>query len=388
MADPATVFDGAEYGRRCAALQAGMAARGLDALLLTSPADVFYVTGFLTRFWESPARPWFVIVPAKGAPVAVIPEIGRVLMAQCAIGEIRCWSAPDPEDDGVSLLSDTLCALVPESGRIGMPMGLETSLRMPLGDYHRVAAHIAPRAFADATAVVQRVREVKSEAEIARIRKTCGVADAAFDAVPEIVGRDPVLATVFRRFQAALLDAGADWVSYTAGGAGQGGYGDVISPAAEVLLRTGDVLMLDTGAVKDGYFCDFDRNYAIGAPSDEVQQAHAALYAATETALEQMRPGMLASDVHRLLTERLIALGVVPGGGRLGHGLGITLTEWPSFTDRDSTELCANMVLTLEPAVEIAAGRILGHEENIVLRADGPELLSRRCPVDLPVIDL
>jgi Xaa-Pro aminopeptidase len=92
--------------------------------------------------------------------------------------------------------------------------------------------------------------------------------------------------------------------------------------------------------------------------------------------------------VHRLLTERLIALGVVPGGGRLGHGLGITLTEWPSFTDRDSTELCANMVLTLEPAVEIAAGRILVHEENIVLRADGPELLSRRCPVDLPVIDL
>jgi Xaa-Pro aminopeptidase len=388
MAEPAALFAPAEYARRRSALQAGMAGQGQDALLLTGAADIFYITGFLTRFWESPARPWFVILPATGQPVAVIPEIGRFLMQQCQIGEVRCWAAPDPVDDGVSLLADTLRDIVPSDGRIGVPMGLETSLRMPLADYLRVRARIAPRVLEDATGVVQRVREIKSEAEIAKLREICGIADAAFDRVPEIVARGSRLDTVFRRFQAALLEAGADWVSYTAGGAGQGGYGDVISPAAPVPLRAGDILMLDTGAVKDGYFCDFDRNFAIGTPSDEVRRAHAALFAATETALEQLRPGMAACDVHRLLTERLEALGAVPGGGRLGHGLGITLTEWPSFTDRDRTVLQENMVLTLEPAVEIVPGRILVHEEDIVLRADGPELLTRRCPADLPVIEI
>jgi len=78
--------------------------------------------------------------------------------------------------------------------------------------------------------------------------------------------------------------------------------------------------------------------------------------------------------------------GAVAGGGRLGHGLGITLTEWPSFTPLDQTELREGMVLTLEPGVEIAPGRILVHEENIVLRDAGPELLSRRAPAEMPEI--
>ena len=386
MADPGLVFPPEEFDRRCAALQAGMARQGLDALLLTSAADIFYVTGFLTRFWESPARPWFLVLPASGAPTAVIPEIGRYLMSHCRIGEIRGWSAPDPQDDGVFLLTETLSDLVPQTGSIGLPMGLETSLRMPLGDYQRVVTALAPRRFVDATDVVQRVREIKSEGEITKIRQICQIADRAFDRVPEVVARAPMLDAVFRGFQAALLEEGADWVSYTAGGAGQGGYGDVISPAGAVPLTPGDILMLDTGAVKDGYFCDFDRNYAIGPASEAARRAHAALYEVTDAALSQLRPGMLACDVHHLLTQGLTALGATAGGGRLGHGLGVTLTEWPSFTDRDQTVLRENMVLTLEPAVEIAEGKILVHEENIVLRAEGPELLSRRCPADLPEI--
>ncbi|MCC0062799.1 MAG: aminopeptidase P family protein [Defluviimonas sp.] len=386
MAERSLVFPAAEFVRRTGALQARMAEAGQDALLLTGPADIFYVTGFLTRFWESPARPWFVVVPAAGRPVAVIPAIGSALMGRTWIDDIRTWPAPDPEDDGIGLLAETLGDLVPESGAIGVPMGLETSLRMPLGDYLRLAARLAPRGLVDATDTIQRVREIKSEAEIAKIRAICGIADTAFEAVPAIVAETPRLDTVFRSFQMALLEAGADWVSYTAGGAGPGGYGDVISPAGPQVLRAGDLLMLDTGAVKDGYFCDFDRNFALGKPSPEVCRAQAALFAATEAALATLRPGMRASDAHRILTGALEKEGATPGGGRLGHGLGVTLTEWPSFTDRDHTELRAGMVLTLEPSVELAPGRILVHEEDIVLRATGPELLSRRAPAELPVI--
>ncbi|MGP6087847.1 M24 family metallopeptidase [Antarctobacter jejuensis] len=388
MAETALPFAPGEYARRCAALQGAMAGQGMDALLLTSAADVFYVTGFLTRFWESPARPWFVIVPVSGRPVAVIPEIGQPLMARCGTVDIRTWPAPVPGDDGVSLLVDTLCALVPEAGRIGVPMGLETCLRMPLGDYAQVVEAVAPRVFVDGTEAVQRVREIKSEDEIAKIRQICGIAGRAFDRVPEMVAERPVLDTVFRGFQALLLEAGADWVSYVAGGAGPDGYGDVISPARAEPLARGDILMLDTGAVKDGYFCDFDRNFAVGVPSDAARRAHAALFAATERALSQLRPGMRACDVHRILTEGLRAEGTEPGGGRLGHGLGVTLTEWPSFTELDRTPLREGMVLTLEPSAVVAPGRIMVHEENIVLRAGGPELLSPRASSDLPVIEI
>ena len=383
MLDVAPIFPATEFRGRVTRLQAAMQPAAIDALLLTSPADIFYVTGFLTRFWESPARPWFVIVPSTGEPIAVIPAIGAELMGRSWLTNILTWDAPDPDDDGVSLLADTIMQLVPANGAVGIPMGLETHLRMPMADFARVTALIAPRRITDATAVVQRVREIKSEAEIAKIRATCSIADRAFARVPEFAQAGRPLDQVFRNFQIALLDEGADWVSYVAGGAGQGGYGDVISPAAAKPLTMGDILMLDTGAVRGGYFCDFCRNYAIGGPNDAARRAHDALYAATDVALETLRPGMTASHLYHTLTNALRAAGATPGGGRLGHGLGITLTEWPSVTAKDTTELREGMVLTLEPGVEIAPGKILVHEENIVLRADGCELLSSRASPQL-----
>ena len=384
MAERSLIFPRAEYERRIAALQARMAAAGQDALLLTTAADVFYVTGFLTRFWESPARPWYMVIPANGTPVAVIPAIGADLMGRCWIEDIRVWPAPDPRDDGVSLLAQTLSDLVPEGGAIAVPMGLETQLRAPLADFACVQRRIGDRKIVDGTDTLQRVREVKSDLEVAAIRESCAIAGRVFDRVPEFARAGVPLSQVFRDFQIALLQEGADWVSYVAGGAGPGGYGDVISPADDRPLQAGDVLMLDTGAVRNGYFCDFDRNYSVGPPDAETAKAQEALWQATEVAINGLRSGMRACDVHTVLADALTDHGAQPLGGRLGHGLGVTLTEWPSFTQLDETELVAGMALTLEPGVEIAPGRCLVHEENILLTDHGAELLSPRAPRHLP----
>lgn len=377
------IFPEAEFQDRVSRLQAGMAAAGLDALLLTTAPDVFYVTGFLTRFWESPARPWFVVVPVKGKPIAVIPAIGAKLMGKTWVTDIWTWTSPDLVDDGVSLLVDALTAHVPGTGKIGVPMGHETQLRMPLADFERVKAGITPRRFVDATDVVRRVREVKSAVEIDRIRSICGVADRAFDLVPQIAHVGVPLDQVFRQFQMTLLSEGADWVPYLAGGAGPGGYGDVISPADSRALQTGDVLMLDTGAVKAGYFCDFDRNWAIGRASGASRRAYDTLYSATEAGLAAAKPGATAADLYQEMQRVIRQEG---DAGRLGHGLGLTLTEWPSLIPTDHTVLREGMVLTLEPGMEVSPGRILVHEENIVIGAEGAELLSRRAPIELPVL--
>jgi Xaa-Pro aminopeptidase len=72
--------------------------------------------------------------------------------------------------------------------------------------------------------------------------------------------------------------------------------------------------------------------------------------------------------------------------GRLGHGLGMQVTEWPSNTADDGTEIVEGMVLTLEPGLTWEPGKLMLHEENVAIRSDGPELLSRRAPPELPVI--
>ena len=158
--------------------------RDIAAILVTTEPEVRYFTGFHTPFWQSPTRPWFTVIPAAGKPVAIIPSIGRASMAQTWIDDIRTWSAPRPDDDGVSLLVDCLRELA-AGGRIGMPMGPETHVRMPLGDLDGVRVDVG--AFTDVTDIVSGLRMVKSEHEIAKHRFICGVVSDAFDKLPNLL---------------------------------------------------------------------------------------------------------------------------------------------------------------------------------------------------------
>ena len=374
-----------EYRARLARAQALMAEAGLTALLLTTEPEVRYFTGYLTRFWESPSRPWFLIVPLAGDPIAVIPSIGAALMSQTWVDDIRTWQAPDLVDDGVSLLADTLAGVCGKSGAIGMPSGHETHVRMPHADLLRLVSMLPQNKVTDDAGIMRRLRMVKSEREITKIRHACQIAGRAFDRVPEIAGEGVPLESVFRQFQILCLEEGADWVPYLAGGAGRDGYGDVISPATTAPLQTGDILMLDTGLVWDGYFCDFDRNFAIGQPSDTACAAHDKLMAAVQAGADAARPGATARDVFYAMDAIVTGGAGASDAGRLGHGLGMQLTEGLSFIAGDDTVLETGMVLTLEPGIEVAPDCILVHEEDIVITAGAPEFLSPRA-IDLTIL--
>ncbi len=364
---PPRGFPEEEYLRRTVAAQLLMQEAGLAGLLLTQEADLRYFSGFLTRFWESPTRPWFLVIPASGAPIAVIPSIGAPLMETTWITDIRTWPAPQPGNDGISLLTETLRAL---GGPVGVPSALESHMRMPRDTYEALRGAVL---LTDDAGIVARLRAVKSEAEIDKIAEACGIAGRAFARVPEIAAPGVPLSEVFRRFQMLCLEEGADWVPYLAGGAGPGGYADVISPATDAPLQAGDVLMLDTGLVWDGFFSDFDRNWSLGAPNGATQDAHARLIEAVEAGHDAARPGALACDVYQAMRA---VLGVETEAGRLGHGLGMQLTEGVSLTHADRTELVPGMVITLEPGVPTQAGRIMVHEEVIAIRDGGAQRLS------------
>lgn len=370
-------FEQAEFEARTKRAQGLMDKAGLSALLLTTETDLRYFTGFLTRFWESPTRPWFLIVPASGKPVAVIPSIGEALMGQTWINDIRTWSAPDLQDDGVSLLVEALAELTPVDGTIGLPDGHETHARIPLADLSRVREALGPRKIAGDQGIMRQLRMIKSNAEITKIETACAIAGRAFGRVPEIARTGVALDEVFRRFQILCLEEGADWVPYLAGGAEQGGYTDVISPASTVPLAAGDVLMLDTGLVWDGYFSDFDRNWSIGLARHEVKSAHARLIEASDAAFEIARPGTTAADLFHAMNNVLTKDADGTDAGRLGHGLGMSLTEWPSLIPTDDTVLEPGIVLTLEPGIAVG-DKILVHEENIVITEDAPRFISPR----------
>ena len=387
MTPPERGFPPAEFAARTDRAQALMAREGLAGLLLTTEADLRYFSGFHTLFWQSPTRPWFLFVPAAGKPVAIIPEIGADLMRRTWLDDIRTWSAPAPDDDGISLLTELLAPLAGKAARIGVMMGHETHLRMPLADWERLIAGLPGLRIADATGLVQGLRMVKSPAEIDKIAHICAIGSASFARVPDLVAEGMPLEEVFRAFRREALAQGADDAPYLVGGADRGGYRDVISPPTRKPLQRGDILMLDTGLTWDGYFCDFDRNWAVGHADDTARRAYDVLWRATEAGIAAARPGTTCRDLFHAMSAVIAEMDASGGDiGRLGHGLGMQLTEQPSHAAFDTTELRENMVLTLEPSLSYGDGLMMVHEEDIVVTSEGGRLLSARAAPDLPVI--
>ena len=380
-------FPTAEYEARVARAQARMQADGLDGLVLSGPHNFRYFSGFNSQFWESPTRPFFVVVPREGSPIAVSPEIGGPGMATTWITDIRTWPAPRPADDGVTLMAEVLESLPRRFGRIGWEMGRESVVRMPLTDFDRLRATIRGLEFVDGSPAIWSLRMVKSAGEIARIGEACRAANDAFDLFRTRIRIGDSEIDASRIYRIAAMECGADTTPFVAVCSGQGGYSQIIVGPQDLPLDEGTILIIDTGVTYDGYFSDFDRNFAFGQLTDEARRAHEVVWDATEAGIAAARPGITSTDLWRAMTDVLEAAGASGlNVGRSGHGLGMQLTEPPSNMPGDNTELVPGMVMTVEPGLEYAPGKMIVHEENLVITEDGRELLTRRAPRDMPVI--
>jgi Xaa-Pro dipeptidase len=379
-------FSPAEFEQRTATVQRLMHDARLDAVLVTTEAEIRYFTGFHSQFFESPTRPWFVIVPAEGKPIAVIPTIGESGMAATWIDDIRTWPSPRPADDGISALTSTISSLPTRHGRLGMPLGPESILRMPAGDAKKLADTM-PHEVVDCAEMLLRQRFVKSPAEIEKIRRVCQITSDAFEALPghSRIGDSEI--DITRRMRIDLLERGADSTPFMVAGSGAGGYDSIIMGPTQRQLQSGDILIIDTGTVFDGYFCDFDRNFGFGHVADDAQRANTAVHQALDAGFDAARPGARMCDVWSAMSKVMEEFGSLGNSiGRMGHGLGMLLTEWPSVHPDDQNILEPGVVMTLEPGMTFAPGRQLVHEENIVITESGAEYLTRRAPPDIPVI--
>ncbi|MRI33631.1 peptidase M24 [Endozoicomonas sp. OPT23] len=379
-------FETAEFENRTARAQTVMREMQLDAMLFTTEPNVRYFTGFHTQFWHSPTRPWFLVVPAEGKPVAIIPEIGATGMASTWVDEIITWPSPEPEDDGITLVAGVINGIASRFGRVGATLGIESHLRMPVNNFNQLKGMVN-KDFVDVSLAVHGLRQIKSQAEIDKTREACRITNVGFSKLPEYARAGMSEREICKQFRIDMLREGADECPYIIAGSGPDGYDSIIMGPTDRVVEKGDVLIIDTGAVFDGYFSDFDRNWAFGHASEQTKAAYRAVYESTTKGFEAARPGNTTTDIYNAMWGVLEANGALGNDvGRLGHGLGIELTERPSNTATDNTVLKPGMIMTLEPGMLYAPGKSMVHEENIVITEDGAEWLSERAEPELIVI--
>ena len=382
-------FPTTEFHDRVERMRKAMRIHELDALLLTSEANVEYLSGFWTLFaWNSLSRPWYFVLPLDEEPIGVIPEFGESNWRNTSwVERVVVWPSPRPEDEGISLLADIFRGLRHRFGRIGAELGPETRLGMPVEDFLRLSGEIRPLQMVDATAAFRQVRQIKSPAEVERVAAICGIAGGAFAALPSYFIAGESERALAQKFQADLMLRGAEKTPYVAMSSGLNGYVSGSTWPSDRAIAGGDVLMIDTGSRLGGYFCDFNRNFAVAPVSDEIRRAQAALVAAAAAGIDAARPGATMSELFHVQLAALQARGMRCGPvGRFGHGLGKLMTEWPSIKSDDYSVLTAGMIITIEPSVVLSNGRPMLHEEDIVITPDGCRVLTQRAGPEITVL--
>jgi Xaa-Pro dipeptidase len=379
-------FSNEEFEIRLERTQELLYKNKLDALLITIPSNLRYFTGIDTNFWESPTRSWFLVVPLFGNPIAIIPEIGEKLFKKTFIKDIHTWPSPNLKGDDISPLKSLLETLPSRFGAIGAELGKEMSIRMPTIDFNLLQDNFKFD-IVDGASLIWALRSVKTLNEIKKIEKVAQIVSEVFCVLPTFISASDSERDVAKKVKKEILKGGVDSIPYLPVISGRGGVSQIIGNPTDKLISSGDFLFIDTGSTFDGYFCDFDRNFAIGTASDELKRTNEILWHATEEGIKNLVPGAKTQDVWKKINKKIEDFGfMVKGEGRYGHGVGLQLTEPPSISSFDNTIIQENMVLTIEPSMEYKPGKIIVHEENIFVSKDGPVLLTKRAPKELPLI--
>jgi Xaa-Pro aminopeptidase len=379
----------ADIVERRATLARGMADQGIEALVVASEANAFYLTGYETTFFGNKSKPFAVVLAPPHRPV-VVCHVGEAPSAEldCIDSELDPYVGPEvlavtggvQIDYQVSAADGVLQVL----RRLGArSAGLELSWHFMPG-FTPLALDRLRDGFSgeivDASPVLWQARRRKSEWEIEQMRVAAEVAEIAhraFAADARVGMSERDLGRLLRR---SAYDAGAEKIGYS--GIVAGIDRAPLGGPTNRRWAPGQMLFVDICLqLNGGYFADFDRIYASAPATPAQEAAYAEMVDGLARARGVVRAGASVSDVADA------AIGDVPTiYARVGHGLGLEMPEPPSLSPQDGTPLLAGEVICLEPNREVPGVGWLVSEEEVVVRDGGFELISPPFPAELRVI--
>ena len=341
-------------------------AEGLDALLVTSRPNIRYLTGFSGSAGLALAtRNTLLVLTDFRYDEQARQESGGV--ARVEIEATSVW--------------DRLFKELPTlGGSIGV-IGFEAH-SVTVKDAERFGSPAAAAwRWKPAGELVERLRVRKDASEVAAIRSAAMLAAEALRETLASVRPGQTELEIAARLEAALRRRGSEahpFPTIVASGPRSA------LPHAHTSSRTvaaGEWLLLDFGAVVDGYCADVTRTVVVGARADESQRAlYAVVQDAQLRAREGVRAGMTGRDADALAREPIEARGFGAAFGHsTGHGLGLEVHEAPRLARTVAEPLPQDAVVTIEPGVYLAGRGGVRIEDDVHLSADGPVLLTDGC---------
>jgi len=349
---------------RRAALRTRLAEAGLDALLVTHPVNLRWLTGFTGSTGA-------LLVPADGRD--------ELLAVDGRYDERAAVEAPDVarlRSRGLDWLGERL------GGR--RRLGVESHV-LSWDRARALAAALDGVEVVPAPSHVETLRAVKDPRELALLERACTATDAAFAALTGWLAPGMTERAVARRLEAELFAAGADELAFDViVAAGPHSARPHHTPASRPLAR-GDLVVLDFGAAVGGYRADVTRTVAVGPPPAGARDLHALVLEAAAAGARALVPGGTAGAVHAACHEVVASAG--HAGHWLhppGHGLGLEVHEDPVFRAGSAATLVPGMTVALEPGVYVPGLGGVRVEDTYAI-ASAPRALTA-APRDLAVL--
>lgn len=350
---------GASSSRRLDALRGRLSEEELDALVVSYPPNLRYLTGFT-------GSAGLLVVDGERALLLVDSRYGEQARAEAGGGVVARLAAEGPED----ALADEL------AGRGAEAVGFEAH-RVSVAAAGRLREKAGGVAWRETEGLVEELRARKEDGEIALLRRAVEVACGALEKVLELLEPGATEAELAAELDHRLRLAGT----------GPPAFDSIVASGPRSALpharpsgrriREGDLVLFDFGATVEGYCSDVTRTVVVGPPRPWQRRVHDAVRAALESAVGAVGPGRPATEVdaaaRAALEEKSIEEGVF--GHSVGHGIGLEVHEKPSLSRESDDILQTGNVVTIEPGVYLRGRGGVRLEDDVVV-GDAPDVVS------------
>ena len=339
-----------------------------DAAFITSTENVFYLSGFHSDPHE---RLLAVLAFPADEPILICPQMEVPDAKQAGwpyeiIGILDTQNPWERVHEALKKRNVSIQTLAVEKEHLTMERleGLNSILGQP--------------SYISAEEKMRQLRMVKSESELAIIREACRLADYAIKIGTEEIAEGKTEMEILAALEYQLKKEGVSEMSFaTMVLTGE----NAASPhgvPGQTKVKKGDLVLFDLGVVVDGYCSDITRTVAYGQISDEQREIYETVLEAQKAAVAACRPGVTCAEVD--LTARNIIRDKGYGDyfpHRLGHGLGISVHEYPSLTEVNELKLQKGMVFTIEPGIYVPKKAGVRIEDDLYVTENGVEILTK-----------
>jgi Xaa-Pro aminopeptidase len=341
---------------RTTGLRAAMAGIGLDGLVITKRENIRYLSGF-----------------TGSSAVAVVTGDQGTLITD---GRYREQAALEAQSWEVVIYSKDLMGAVAEALGDAASVGLEDSTTLAFRK--RLAGALGDTGLETTEGLVERLRTIKEPGELEAIRGAVACAHQAWETLLPMLQPGVSERQVAAGLDYRMMSAGAEKPAFDTVVASGPNSSMPHAGITDRVLVAGDLVVIDFGALKDGYCCDITRTVCLGEPDDRSREVLEAVLQAWDAAYAKLEVGVPVADADRAAREKLAELGLAEYFVHsLGHGVGLEVHEKPTLSQLSQETLEPGMVFTVEPGVYIEGSMGVRHEETVALTEGGVEILSR-----------